>query len=92
MRRRRTYLGLTLVISILLGIILPFLLGAKDPMLIAILFSWVWLIYAVTLFIWVFLITGRRNQWSVHGDSGSVAQIASSYQEECYDLKRFLAL
>jgi len=52
----KKYLVLTLVISILVGIILPLALGVKDPTLIAITFSLVWFIYAVLLLITTFLI------------------------------------
>jgi hypothetical protein len=52
----KKYLALTLVISILVGIILPLALGVKDPTLIAITFSLVWFLYAVLLFITTFLI------------------------------------
>ena len=47
---------LTLKISILVGIIMPFVLGVKDVTLITIFFSSVWFIYAVLLFITTFLI------------------------------------
>ena len=49
-------LVLTLVISVLLGIIIPLALGVKDLTLIAICFSSVWVIYAVLLLITTFLI------------------------------------
>jgi ABC-type uncharacterized transport system fused permease/ATPase subunit len=52
----KKYLTLTLVISILVGIILPFALGVRDLTLIAICFSSVWFIYVVLLFISTFLI------------------------------------
>ena len=52
----KKYLLLTLVISILVGIILPLALGVKDLTLIAICFSSVWFIYAVLLLITTFLI------------------------------------
>lgn len=56
MKKQKTYIRLTLAISILFGIILPVALGLKDPTLIAITFSSVWLIYTVIMFIIVFLI------------------------------------
>ena len=56
MRKREYYLTLTLIISILFGIILPLVLGVKDPMLIATTFSMVWVIYAIVLLVTVFLI------------------------------------
>jgi len=61
MKKQRTYLRLTLVISILGGIILPLTLGVKDPTLLAIFFSLVWFIYAVVLVIVYFLVIGRRT-------------------------------
>ncbi len=56
MRKRNNYFRLTLIISILLGILLPFLLGVRDPMLIVITFSVGWVAYAIMLLITVFLI------------------------------------
>jgi uncharacterized membrane protein len=52
----KRYLILTLVISILVGIILPLALGVRDPTLIAICFSSVWFLYAVLVLITTFLI------------------------------------
>jgi hypothetical protein len=52
----KKYFILTLVISILAGIILPLVLGVKDLTLIAICFSLVWFIYAVILLILTFLV------------------------------------
>jgi uncharacterized membrane protein len=61
-----------LLISILLGIILPLILGVKDPMLIATTFSMVWMIYAIILLVAVFLIkpglkikANRKNRVTV---------------------------
>ncbi len=51
----KKYLTLTLVISILFGIILPLVLGVKEPILIATIFSMVWVIYAIILLAIVFL-------------------------------------
>ena len=62
MKKQRIYLRLTLVISILFGIILPLTLGVKDTTLIAISFSFIWFIYAVALFTITFLIEGRRTE------------------------------
>lgn len=61
MRRERTYLRLTLVISIMLGIILPLALGVKDASLFGIFFSLVWFSYAVVLVIVYFLVIGRKS-------------------------------
>jgi hypothetical protein len=52
----KRYLILALVISLLVGIILPLALGVKDLTLIAICFSSEWVIYAVLLLITTFLI------------------------------------
>ncbi len=56
MKKQKTHLRLTLIISILFGIILPLVLGVKDLTLIAICFSSVWFIYAISLLISTFLI------------------------------------
>jgi hypothetical protein len=56
MRKPKYYLSLTLITSILLGIILPLVLGIKNPMLIATTFSMVWVAYAIILLVTVFLI------------------------------------
>lgn len=47
---------LTLIVSILLGIVLPLVLGVKDFTLIAFFFTFVWFIYAVGLLIFSFLV------------------------------------
>jgi hypothetical protein len=62
MRNQRNFFILTLVVSILLGIILPLALGVKDPVYIAISFTLVWAIYSIILLGYVFLIEGRRNR------------------------------
>jgi hypothetical protein len=51
----KKYLTLTLVISILAGIILSLALGVKDLTLIAIIFCSVWFVNAVILLIVTFL-------------------------------------
>ena len=56
MRKQKYHFAPTLVISILFGIILPLVLGVKDPMLIATTFSMVWILYAIILLIAVFLV------------------------------------
>jgi uncharacterized membrane protein len=56
MRKQNFYFAPTLIISILLGIILPLALGVRDPMLIATSFSMAWVLYAIILLIIVFLI------------------------------------
>jgi hypothetical protein len=62
MKKRKTYLLLTFILSVLFGIILPIALGVKDPVYIAISFSSVWAIYSIILFGYVFLVEGRRNR------------------------------
>ncbi len=56
MKMQKTYFRLTLVISLLFGIILPLIVGVKNPTLLAIFFSSIWFIYAVTGFISTFLV------------------------------------
>jgi len=61
MRTLKTYSRLTLIISILFGIVLPLVFGGKGILLLAFLFTIVLLVYAIILSVWVFLITGRKN-------------------------------
>jgi hypothetical protein len=56
MKRQKIYFRFTLIISILLGIVLPLALGVRHLSLVAITFSSVWFIYTVIMFIIVFLI------------------------------------
>ena len=58
----KKYFLLTLVISVLLGIVLPLALGVKDLTYMAIFFSSVWAIYSLILLGYVFLVEGRRNR------------------------------
>jgi len=62
MRSPKTYFRVALIISILFGIVLPLVFGVKAPMLPAILFTFVWLIYAIT-----FLCLGfpHPRQWEI---------------------------
>jgi len=53
-KKKKTYLQLTVVLSLLFGIILPIALGVKEPTLIAITFTSVWFIYSVYLFVSTF--------------------------------------
>ena len=55
MKRQKTYFRFTLVISILVGILLPLALGVKDATLIVITFCAFWFIYAVLLLVTTFL-------------------------------------
>jgi hypothetical protein len=54
MKKQKTYLQLTVIMSALFGIVLPLALEIKDPTLIAITFSSVWFIYSVYLFVSTF--------------------------------------
>jgi hypothetical protein len=56
MKKRKTYLLLTVILSVLFGIILPLVFGVKDPTLIAITFSSVWFLYIVVMMVVVFLL------------------------------------
>lgn len=56
MRNQKIYFTLTLIASILFGIVLPLALGIKDLTLITKTFSSVWFIYAIIMFIAVFLL------------------------------------
>ena len=58
----KKYFILTLIISILMGIILPLGLRVNDPTYIAISFASVWAIYSLILLGYVFLVEGRRNR------------------------------
>ena len=56
MKKQKTYLIVTLLVSILFGIVLPVVLGVRDLTLIAITFSLVWFLYAVLLLITTFMV------------------------------------
>ena len=56
MKKQKTYLIVTLLVSILFGIVLPVVLGVRDLTLIAITFSLVWFLYAVLLLITTFIV------------------------------------
>ena len=62
MKKHRYYFRTTLLISILLGIVLPLVLGVKDPIYITISFGLVWAIYSLVLLGYAFLVEGRRNR------------------------------
>jgi hypothetical protein len=68
MKKQKGYFGLILVLSVLVGIILPLAIGIKDPLLLGYIFTSFWFIYALLRFISVFLIrpglkikASRRN-------------------------------
>jgi 4-hydroxybenzoate polyprenyltransferase len=54
MRRQKTYLGLTLLVSVSLVIILPLVAGIKDIYWIGLIFTLVWFVYSVYLFVSTF--------------------------------------
>jgi hypothetical protein len=58
----KRYLILTMLIPVLMGIILPLVLGVKDPVYMAISFASVWAVYSLILLGYVFLVEGRRNR------------------------------
>jgi hypothetical protein len=68
MRRQRTYFILTLVISILVGIIFPLAMTTRPIdwkwffYIMAMGFTLVWAVYSILLFGYVFLVEGRRNR------------------------------
>jgi hypothetical protein len=71
MRSPKTYFRLALIISILFGIVLPLILGIKDVRLFAVFFTFVWLIYAIGLFVLTFLVRpGSRIKGRLPGDGG----------------------
>ena len=47
MKNQKYYFPLTLLTSILIGIILPLALGVNDPIYIAIFFTSVWVLYII---------------------------------------------
>ena len=62
MKKQRYHFSLTLLVSILLGILLPLVLEVNDPTYIAISFASVWVTYSLILLGYVFLVEGRRNR------------------------------
>jgi len=58
MSRQKTYLGLTLLVSVSLVIILPLVAGIKDIYWIGLIFTLVWFFYAVGFFISTFFSRG----------------------------------
>jgi len=68
MKRQKHYFGLTLIVSILAGIIFPFAMFSKPIdwkwffYLMVLGCSLVWAIYSLVLLGYVFLIEGRRNR------------------------------
>ena len=54
MKKQKTYLRLTLVLSVLFGIILPLAVGVKDILVVSLIFSSIWFVYVIVLWIRVF--------------------------------------
>jgi hypothetical protein len=54
MKKQKTYLRLTLVLSVLFGIILPLAVGVKDILAVPLIFSSIWFVYVIVLWIRVF--------------------------------------
>ena len=90
MKKRKTYLQLTVIMSVLFGIILPLALGIKDPTLIAITFSSVWFLYGVIMFIMVFLVKpGLKIKVIRHKNPTIVRfELPNSRAKEWRNLKR----
>jgi hypothetical protein len=75
MKALMRYFLVTLLISILVGILLPLGLGVKDPVYIAISFTLVWAIYSLILLGYVFLIEGRHRG----NKSKTIKEVDSSF-------------
>jgi hypothetical protein len=75
MKASMRYFLLTLLISILVGILLPLVLGVKDPTYIAISFTLVWAIYSIILMGYFFPVEGRRNR----NESKTIKEVDSSF-------------
>ncbi len=71
MSRLKEYFLVTLIIAILLGILLPLMMGLNNPTLIALSFVFVWCISSILLFIMVFFIEGirLRQEWKARNKS-----------------------
>jgi hypothetical protein len=81
MNKRKYYFTLTLVVSILVGIILSFSLLPTPInldwffLVMALSFSLVWAIYSLILLGYVFLVEGRRNR----NESKTIKEVDSSF-------------
>jgi hypothetical protein len=62
MSRLKEYFIVTLIISVLLGILLPLVMGLENPRVIALSFIFVWCISSVLLFVMVFFVEGIRSR------------------------------
>jgi len=84
MKKQSFHLKTTLLISILIGIILPFFLGVKDPVYVATFFSLVWAIYSLILFGYVFFVGWRnRNKSEKQKEETSLLQSIQEWEALC---------
>lgn len=94
MKSQKIYFTLTLIASALFGIVLPLALGIKDLTMIATVFSSIWFIYAMIMYIIVFLIKPglrirviqRKNPAIVRYDLTDPAKKRTSKSEKLQDL------
>ena len=83
MRRQGNFIRLILVVSILAGIILPIVPGVKDPTLIAVTFSSMWLIYGIgNTRMDVFSAISQRSSVSL---SSSLFAVRNRRQSVCFE-------
>ena len=84
MKSQKLYIKFTLIVSILIGIIMPLLIGIKSTKIIAICFSFVWFIYAVIFFVSTFLINGQRAKKQLSSEDSislrDIQEIQSLYE------------
>ena len=73
MSRLKEYLFITLIISVLLGILLPLVMGLNDPTVLALSFVFVWCISSILLFIMVCFLEGirSRREWKARRTGSS---------------------
>jgi len=71
MTKQRWLFVTILVMSILVGILLPLFLGVRDFNILGTLFTLVWFVYVVVLFLQTFLVAGRRMRKELKEDKES---------------------
>lgn len=73
MGRLKEYFFITLIISVLLGILLPLVMGLNNPTVIALSFIFVWCISSILLFVMVFFVEGirSRQEWKARKKGSS---------------------
>lgn len=71
MTKQRWLFVTILVMSILVAILLPLFLGVRDFNIIGTLFTLVWFVYVVVLFLQTFLVAGRRMRKALKEDKES---------------------